>query len=225
MNTGGQATTLPPSGVSSASQPPGPQPLLLASSSPRRREIIASLGVPFEVAGGIPFTERAERDNVALSPGELAWYNALGKALTAARLHPLRTILTADTVVSLDARVLGKPADRREAEAALRALSGRTHLVQTAYVLVFPTPEGERPRFTGDVEKTEVTFHRLTPAAIARYLDAVDVSDKAGSYAIQERGEELVRGIRGSFSNVVGLPVEAVSRLLGNAGYRAWQEL
>jgi len=196
-----------------------PPPLLLASSSPRRREILESLGLAVQVLREIPFHERPERENVALSPSELAWYNALGKALAAARLHPDRPLLAADTIVSFGARVFGKPADRQEAEATLAFLSGKTHVVQTAYVLVFPAPAGERPRFTGDVERTEVTFRRLTPEIIARYLDAVPVRDKAGSYAIQERGDDLVASIRGSYSNVVGLPIEAVSRLLRQAGY------
>ena len=211
MKTGGHATTL---------AAPGMVPLLLASGSPRRREILDSLGVPLEVDRKVPFTERAEHENIALSPQELAWYNALGKALAAARLHPERTILTADTVVSLGTQVLGKPANRREAAATLQLLSGKTHLVQTAYVLVFPTPAGDRPRYTGDVEKTEVTFRALSPAAITRYLSKVNVLDKAGGYAIQERGNELVLKIRGSFSNVVGLPIEAISKLLRQAGYR-----
>jgi len=205
--------------MSTGTHVPQTAPLLLASASPRRSELLGALGIPFEVAGGIAFPERAERDNVALSPGELAWYNAVGKALTAARLHPGRAILAADTVVSLDARVLGKPSDRWEAEATLRLLSHRTHLVQTAYVLVFPTPRGERPRFTGDIERTEVSFRRLTPEAIRDYLDAVRVDDKAGAYAIQERGSDLVHHIRGSYANVVGLPVEAVARLLRKAGF------
>jgi septum formation protein len=198
----------PPTGAGNRGGETSP-PLLLASSSPRRRELLAELGIPFEVATGIPFRELSERENEVLSPSEFVWHNALGKALAARRRFPGRAILAADTIVSLGAAIFGKPRDRVEAVATLRALSGNTHSVQTAVVAI----DGAG-RYSGGIERTLVTFRRLTAATIARYLDAVDVSDKAGSYAIQERGEWLVEKIEGSFSNVIGLPLERVARLL-----------
>ncbi len=184
-------------------------PLLLASASPRRRQLLEALGVPFEVAAGLPFHELSERDNEVLSPSEFVWHNALGKALSAHRRFPNRAILAADTIVSLGTAIFGKPRDRAEAEATLRALGGKTHSVQTAVLAI----DG-RGHFSGGIERTRVTFRPLDARAVARYLDAVDVSDKAGAYAIQERGDWLVARIDGSFSNVVGFPVERVARLV-----------
>jgi len=189
------------------------RPLLLASASPRRRELLEALGIPFEVAGAVPFRELTERDNAALSPSEFVWYNALGKGLAAGRLHPERHLLAADTIVRLGPRLFGKPKDRAEASAALAALSGKFHVVETAVVAVRPGGG-----VTGGIERTRVLFRALSARQIGRYLDAVDVSDKAGSYAIQDHGEWIVERIEGSFSNVVGLPLERVAALL--AGLR-----
>ena len=186
-----------------------PPPLLLASGSPRRRELLAALAVPFEVAAGVAFEELTERENQAFSPSEFVWRNSLGKGLAAARRFPGRTLLAADTIVSLGARIFGKPRHRAEAAATLAALGGRTHLVQTAVVLISPSGQIE-----GGIERTRVTFRPLTPAAIGRYLAAVDVSDKAGSYAIQQHGDWLAAKIEGSFSNVIGFPLERVAALL-----------
>ncbi|MDE1170271.1 MAG: Maf family protein [Verrucomicrobium sp.] len=184
-------------------------PLLLASGSPQRRKLLGLLGVPFQLAGSLPFEERTERDNRALSPHEFAWHNALGKARAAARLFPRRRILAADTTVSLGGRIFGKPRDRADAAATLRTLAGRRHTVQTAVVLVLP--DG---RERSAVTSSHVLFHPLSDARIARYLDAVDVMDKAGSYAVQEQGDSLIADVRGSLTNVIGLPLETVAAVL-----------
>lgn len=139
-----------------------------------------------------------------LSPAEIALTNACRKALPVAVRHPRALVMGADTVVALGGRLYGKPRDRRDAARMLRALSGKTHEVITGVCLV--------RRSRGDVEvfaeRTLVTFRRLSARAIAGYLGRVDVLDKAGGYAIQEHGDALVRKIAGSFTNVVGLPVE-----------------
>ena len=190
-------------------EPSPPPPLLLASGSPRRRELLAALGVRFEVVTGLAFAELSERENQALSPSEFVWRNALGKGLAAARRFPSRTILAADTVVSLGERIFGKPQDQAEAQATLAALSGKTHLVQTAVILISPSDA-----VSGGIERTRVAFRPFGPALIRRYLAAVDVSDKAGSYAIQQHGDWLVAKVEGSFSNVIGFPLDRVAKLL-----------
>jgi len=201
--------TPPVTGKSPERREQADRPLLLASGSPRRRELLAALAVPFEVAAGVAFQELTERENQALSPSEFVWRNALGKALAAARHFPRRTLLAADTIVSLGARIFGKPSGPAEAAATLAALGGQTHLVQTAVVLISASG-----RIEGGIERTRVTFRPLNSAAIQRYLAAVDVSDKAGSYAIQQHGDWLVSKIEGSFSNVIGFPLERVAALL-----------
>ncbi len=186
------------------------RPLVLASASPRRRELLASLGHPFEVAS-VPFQELSERDNAVFSPSEFVWYNAVGKALAASELYPARRIVAADTGVALGARLFGKPRDLAEADATLAALSGRAHRVLTALVVIDPGP-GRVLR--GGVERTEVVFRPFGAAVRRRYLAAVPVLDKAGAYAVQQHGDWLIERIEGSLSNVIGLPLEALARLL-----------
>ncbi len=184
-------------------------PLLLASGSPRRRELVEKAGIPHEVAA--LHTAEIEPDRPhGMTPAEFVWRNALRKARAAARLHPGRHILAADTVVALGTRIFGKPRDRRQAAAFLKTLSGRTHEVLTAVILL--KPESLRPR--GFVERTEVTFRKLSLAQISRYLKEVHVLDKAGAYALQEKGARIVAKIHGSRTNVVGLPVERLLPLL-----------
>ncbi len=139
-----------------------------------------------------------------LSPTEVALTNACRKALPVSGRHPRALVIGADTVVALGRRLFGKPRDRRDAARMLRALSGKTHEVITGVCLV----RGPASVLELFAERTLVTFRRLTPRAIADYLGRVDVLDKAGAYAIQEHGDDLVRKISGSFTNVVGLPVE-----------------
>lgn len=184
--------------------------LVLASVSPRRAELLRRLGVAFEVVPG----RAMEVEGGHLRPSEVATTNACRKALSASEVRRDALILGADTVVALGRRLFGKPRDLRDAARMLRALSGKTHEVVTGVCLL--------RRSTGDLElfseTTRVTMRRLTPRAIAEYLRKVDVLDKAGAYAIQERGDELVRKISGSFSNVVGLPLERVRVALAARG-------
>ncbi len=185
-------------------------PLILASASPRRSELLSRANLPFEVITR-PCVESESPD---LSARELAQWNAHRKAAAVAGLHPGRLVLGADTVVSLDGVSLGKPRDLADAEAMLRRLQGRTHHVVTGVCLLQQSPPRTRLFF----EQTRVTFHPLSRAQIRRYLGLIQPLDKAGAYALQDHGDLIVREIHGSYSNVVGLPMERVEGEL-----RRWQ--
>jgi septum formation protein len=183
-------------------------PLILASGSPRRRELLREMGVDFEVITA----EVAELDATTapdLGPAALALANGRLKAADVARLHPGRWILGADTVVALGSRIFGKPDSSTQAREFLQALSGRTHEVITGGVL--RDPDGGEESFQ---EISRVTFRGLSDEIITRYLAAVPVLDKAGGYALQEHGEWLVASVEGSQANVVGLPVEKLAVIL-----------
>ena len=182
-------------------------PLVLASASPRRVELLKGVVPEFEVvvADGIE-----EAHDAALTPAGLTEHNARLKAVAVAAHFPGRLVLGADTLVYLDGEPLGKPSTRDEAAAMLRRLSGRTHTVCTGVCLA--GPDAGTVDCFHDV--TEVRFRQLDEQTIARYLANVFVLDKAGAYAIQECGDMIVEGIRGSLSTVIGLPVEALEARL-----------
>ena len=182
------------------------QPLILASGSPRRRELLAQLHIPFEVVtSNAP--EKSEQESHGLTPSEFCWWNSAKKGFLVQKLHPQRSILAADTVVSLDTTLLGKPKDNREATHFLEKLSGRSHEVWTAVQLYIPSKG-----WKGFVEKTVVTFQDLSPHRIQEYLQKVHVLDKAGGYALQDHPHLIIQSIQGSHSNVVGLPMERLKR-------------
>lgn len=192
------------------------RPLLLASASPRRRELLARLGFTFEVAAAdLPET---------LLPGELprAFVERLAREKAAA-IQPSRAgalaILGADTTVVLDGDVLNKPVDLAESERMLRALRGREHLVHTAVALrLFPE---ERVRSV--VVTTRVVFRAFSDEALRAYVASGEGLDKAGAYGIQDLGAALVREIHGSYGNVVGLPAAETLELLEELGVvEAW---
>lgn len=179
--------------------------LYLASQSSRRREILTRMGVRFKV---IPSTyHEAKLKNC--SPEALVLRHALGKAEKAKAPRFARYILGADTIVSYRHHVLGKPKNRAAAKRMLRLLSGKKHEVLTGVVL----RDIKTRRVYQDFEVTEVYFKRLSPGQIDAYFNEVNPLDKAGSYAIQE-GPKIVRKIKGSYSNVVGLPEELLKNLL-----------
>lgn len=169
--------------------------LVLASGSPQRRAILAQLGLAFEVV--VPaVAERADGP-----AGEIAVHNA---ALKASAVEG-GLVVAADTVVTLDGRVYGKPRDRTEAEAFLRALAGRTHDVVSGVAV----RHGDGPVATG-AAWTAVRFRDLDGALLRWYLDSDEWRGRAGGYAIQGRGAALVAGIEGDYLNVVGLPLAAL---------------
>ena len=173
--------------------------LILASGSPRRASLLQKAGfVSLEVQ--IPHVKESD------DPLE----NSLLKATEIAGFHPEAIVIGADTVIRLGDRVIGKPKDLDDAKSILNSLSGRTHEVATG-VCVRCIANEVLVRFE---EITRVTFRILTDDMIERYIKTVDVMDKAGAYAIQEHGEDLIETIDGSFTNVIGLPVERLTETL-----------
>jgi septum formation protein len=186
--------------------------LLLASSSPRRQQLLSAAGFEFEIIS----PDVAERADPHLTARELTTRNAARKSLTVARRHPENVVLAADTVVLLDGAVIGKPADLPDAALILRRLSGRTHQVYSA-VFIAHLAAAKMKVFC---EVSHVRFRRLTGAQIESYLTKIDPLDKAGAYAAQGYGSEIIAEIDGSYSNVVGLPMEQTTRVLERFGIK-----
>lgn len=174
-------------------------PIILASASPRRAELLDFLGVDFEV---VP-ADVEETEDERLSPEEICLLNAGMKARAVAKEHPDRIVLGADTVVCLGTAVYGKPASVEAARLTLEALQGSAHSVITGLCLVCLGENRERV-FS---ETTRVTFRELSAGQIDRYLEKIEPLDKAGAYAIQDHGEMIVEELAGSFTNVIGLPL------------------
>ena len=187
-------------------------PIILASASPRRADLLKLLQRDFEV---LP----ANVDEVAhdhLTPLEVCQLNAHRKARAVAKKVPDALVLGADTLVFRDSEILGKPRNLAEAERMLSRLQGRTHQVVTGVCLMHLRKHEERIFAVS----TDVLFHPLTPRQIRDYLAKIQPLDKAGAYAIQDYGELIVSEISGSYSNVVGLPVEKL-----RAELEAWGTL
>lgn len=184
--------------------------LILASASPRRRELLAQLGVPFEIATAA-VTEHEAPDT---DPRHLVEHNAALKADWVSAHHPDALVLGADTTVCVDNHVLNKPADLAAARAMLQRLSGRTHSVFTGLAL----RRGADGWREDQIVESRVTFKALDEPTISRYLALVPTLDKAGGYAIQEHGDLIVASYAGSLTNIIGLPVEETRTLLTRAG-------
>lgn len=180
--------------------------IVLASSSPRRRELLERAGIMFEVV----ISPAEEIHDAALGPDVLCELNAGLKAEAVAALRPEAVVIGADTLVFIDGQPLGKPTNLAEARDMLRRLSGRVHQVCTGVCVIYPG--GERNSFH---DLTEVVFHELDEEAITAYFSLVNPLDKAGAYGIQEHGERIVSEIRGDFDTVMGLPVAKVIAALG----------
>lgn len=187
--------------------------LILASASPRRRELLAGLGVPFDVITA----QVVEHEEASTDPRVMVAHNAALKADWVSERHPDAIVLGADTTVFIDGTALNKPRDGTEARAMLRQLSGRTHTVFTG-LAVRCRSEGLR---IDEGVASEVAFKPLDEATIETYLARVHTLDKAGGYGIQEHSELIVAGYRGSFTNIVGLPVETTKQILTRCGLRA----
>lgn len=185
-----------------------PAPFVLASASPRRRQLLQSLRLPFEVAPA----DIEEIPAAGETPKQFAARTAAEKAVFVAARHPRRRVLAADTVVALDQVIFGKPRDRNDAVRMLRALSGVTHRVFTAVVLL-----GEDAREEACLVETQVGFRALAPGEIESYVDGGEPFDKAGAYGIQGAAVRFVTAVVGSFSNVIGLPLEEVAAMLSAA--------
>jgi septum formation protein len=191
-----------------------PRRLILASQSPRRRELLQVLGWPFDV---IPSGVDESTVPAGLAPAALARWLAEQKADDVAHRHPGAFVIGADTIVVLGDEVMGKPVDPEDAARMLRALSGATHRVITGIAV---RREGPEPLQLSDAVETEVTFRPLTDHEIEAYVRTGEPMDKAGAYAIQGCGALLAAGIRGDYPNIVGLPVARLAELLRSVGFR-----
>jgi septum formation protein len=186
--------------------------LLLASKSPRRRELLSAAAFQFDMAA----PQVDERSDINLSLREITALNAVRKGLAVARLYTQKIVLSADTLVALDHKIIGKPDDRDHAADILRRLSGRVHEVcSSVFILHFA-----RARSTMFYEISRVRFRRLDDRAIDDYFMKVNPLDKAGAYAAQGYGAEIISRIEGSHTNVVGLPMEKTIAALAKFGIK-----
>jgi septum formation protein len=184
--------------------------LILASESPRRRELLAAAGVTFRVIpSGVDETPRPGE-----APGRFVRRAALDKGKEVAARHPSSFVLSADTIVVTGGRIVGKPRSRAQARRMLFLLAGREHKVYTAVCLL----SADRGYSDLGVEVTRVRFRDLTAAEIAAYARTGEGDDKAGAYAAQGAGMLLIHRVAGSFTNVVGLPMTRVVAMLRRAG-------
>jgi septum formation protein len=189
-----------------------PPRLILASASPRRKELLAQLGLPFEV---IP-AQVTEHEDPTSEPRAMVRHNAALKAEWVAARHPDATVIGADTTVFVGRTVLNKPVNMHEARDMLRQLSGTRHTVYTGLAI-------RRQRDGLHLElgaASEVSFKIIDDATIDLYLSRVHTLDKAGGYAIQEESDLIIDGYTGSLTNIVGLPLDEMKQLLTLAGLR-----
>lgn len=187
--------------------------VVLASGSPRRRELLGHLGVEFEV-----LVSGEAEDSHETDPARLARQLAHLKARSVAALRPEAVVIAADTVVALGDLLLAKPEDEAENAEFIRRQSGRTQQVYTGVCVLCPTGE------ESGVECTDVTFRALTENEVQFYARSGEGLDKAGGYGIQGIGMGLIERVEGDYSNIVGFPLGLVIRLLRGAGVRAFGE-
>lgn len=180
-------------------------PLILASASPRRQDLLRRCGVDFTVQS-VDIEELTGAGDIALVPE----INARNKALAVAAANPGCWVLGADTMIIFENRAIGKPADMVEAFALLKSFSGRTHEVITGMALL------NKEEDIAEVWscKSEVKFKKLSDAVIKEYLECVPVLDKAGAYAIQDHGELIVERFSGEMENIIGMPLKKLQLLL-----------
>lgn len=185
-------------------------PIVLASASPRRKELLASLGLDFEI---VPADVDEHREGES-DPRVYAEALARRKAQFVAAQRQSGLVIGADTLVFIDGKILTKPSDEAEAHAMLHRLSGRTHTVVTGVAVV----NAETQETVSGFEETKVTFRPLSDAEIRRYVATGEPMDKAGAYGIQGIGALLVARIEGCYPNVVGLPLVRLAELLRHFG-------
>jgi len=184
--------------------------LILASASPRRKQLLGELGLTFDVV----VAQVTEHEDPDTDPKHMVTHNAALKADWVAARHPDAWVLGADTTVYIDNKAINKPADLAEARAMLKRLAGRTHVVFTG-VAVRQVSRGVR---IDEGVTSEVTFKAFDDAVIDAYFRVVNPLDKAGAYGIQEGRELIIEGWRGSFTNIMGLPMEATKQILSSCG-------
>jgi len=185
-------------------------PVVLASGSPRRIEILRDLKLRFDT---VPST--VDEKIIAGEDAETAARRlALLKGNEVAGKRPDALVIAADTIVSLDGELIGKPADENDARRILNRLNGKTHEVITGLAFILKNENFEKTV----ISKTEVTFEDLSPEQIDEYLATGEYAGKAGAYAIQGEGADLISGVDGSFSNVIGLPITDFNRFVIDFG-------
>jgi septum formation protein len=185
-------------------------PFILASNSPRRRALLAAAGYEFEVIA--PAVSEVAVSYLSLR--ELTIANAARKGLAVSHVYPHRVVLAADTLVALEGKVIGKPRDLNQARVILRRLSGRVHEVCTAVFIVGPQKK------ISFAEIATVRFRKLSERGITNYFGLVNPIDKAGAYAAQGAGRSIIASVEGSFTNVIGLPMERTTEVLAQFGLR-----
>lgn len=183
--------------------------LVLASTSPRRRQILALLDVPFEVIA----PEFEERISAQLPADQEVLEFALGKAQSVATKYPQSIVIGSDTMIELSGEKIGKPANREDARRILRALSGKTHQIFTSVALV---DSGECSLM--EVERVFVEMRRYTEGEIENYLGSGESDDKAGAYSIQGQGSDLIKSICGDYLAAVGMPLRRIALCLKSRG-------
>ncbi|MBV63286.1 MAG: septum formation protein Maf [Rickettsiales bacterium] len=181
--------------------------IILASASPRRRKLMSEEGYHFEVLA----SDAEEISEKYMIPSELTVQNAEIKATLVAKSNKESVVIGADTVVSLDNEIFGKPHDLEEAVKMLARLAGRTHIVTTGVSIIQNT---KKENFHVN---TKVTFKPLSEEEISQYVKLINPLDKAGSYAAQDHGELIIEKHEGSFSNVVGLPMDELKKALADS--------
>ena len=191
--------------------PPDGLELVLASGSPRRSDLLKQIGVENFLSDAADVDETVKKPE---APKKYAARIALEKAETVKRRHPSRFVLAADTVVTCGTRILDKPVSKIQAEKCLRRLSGRSHNVLGAFVVI-----GENNQYVKRLVISSVTFKRLDEQEISNYLASEEWIGKAGGYAIQGRAAAFIKKIQGSYSNVVGLPIHEVYNVLRGLGF------
>lgn len=181
---------------------------ILASNSPRRRELFENSGYTFRVMPS-DCDEDIKED---LTPQQTVIELAKRKAMAVSENNKGSVVLGCDTIVAFDGKILGKPADRADAFSMIKALSGRKHIVSTGVCIT----DGEKTECFENT--TEVEFYHMSDRTIESYLDTMEYTDKAGSYGIQGFGSVLVKGIKGDYFSVMGLPVSQCARVLAEFG-------
>ena len=190
--------------------------IILASASPRRKELLGKLGIPFQVEA----SELPESYVNNLTPVEMVRFLSLEKARMVSKKYPDALIIAADTIGVLGRKIIGKPDGAGDAVRMLRELSGRTHRVITGFTIM----DGETGKTLTQTVTTEVTFRKLSRREIEAYVRTGEPLDKAGAYAIQGLGAVLVKETKGDYYNVMGLPLSALAAALKRFGVRVLNE-
>lgn len=184
--------------------------IILASGSPRRRELLEKLGLKFKVVE----SKFVEHFNPSLKPHELTEMLSVEKAKEVSKRYKNAIIIAADTIVACDGKILGKPLDKRDAKSMLQFLSNKTHSIITAFTII----EGETSKIITKSEETKIFMRKISDREIDSYLQTKEPYDKAGAYAVQGKAKKFIKKIVGDFDNAVGLPTHTLVRELKKLG-------